>query len=242
MKDDLVTSAARNNALWCDAVCRANGKPGEFRDTLWLNRHGAPRFYPDAVTMSGGAGDMEIVDAVADLVATHPGRGWAVKDSFRRLDLKGSGFEPLFDTHWLCLATPREDRLQGSVTIVKTATELTAWEKAWAGDEDSAEVSPFKPALLSNPEIVFASVIRDGVMKGGGILNRGGGVVGISNVFADPPFTDTVWRQLMALSARICPDLPLVGYEHGSSFEAACRNGFEPFGLLRIWVRETSPE
>lgn len=242
MKEDLVASAARNNALWCDAVCQANGEPGEFRETLWLNRHGTPRFYPDAVTLSGGAGDSEIVDAIADLVASHPGRAWAVKDSFRRLDLRGLDFEPLFDAHWLHLATPHEDRLRGSVTVLKTATELAAWEKAWAGSDDPAEASPFKQALLSNPEIVFASVICDGVMEGGGILNRGGGVVGVSNVFARPPFIDTVWRQLISLSARIFPDFPLVGYEHGSGFEASCRNGFEPIGLLRIWVREISSE
>ena len=43
MKRSITTLAAHNNALWCDAVCRAHDRPGEFHDTLWLTRLGAPR-------------------------------------------------------------------------------------------------------------------------------------------------------------------------------------------------------
>ena len=39
MLDDRIIRAARNNAQWCDAVCRAHGNPGEFHDDIWLNRH-----------------------------------------------------------------------------------------------------------------------------------------------------------------------------------------------------------
>jgi hypothetical protein len=33
------------------AVCRAHDRLGEFYDALWLTRLGAPRFYPDVVTL-----------------------------------------------------------------------------------------------------------------------------------------------------------------------------------------------
>jgi hypothetical protein len=46
MKKNITALAARNNALWCDAVCRAHDRPGEFHDTPWLTRLGALRFYP----------------------------------------------------------------------------------------------------------------------------------------------------------------------------------------------------
>ena len=45
-----VEQAARNNAVWCETICRVHGTPGEFHDTLWLNRHPVPRFYPNVVT------------------------------------------------------------------------------------------------------------------------------------------------------------------------------------------------
>jgi len=48
MLDDRSVRAARNNAEWCDAVCRAHGNPGEFHDGIWLNRKPVPRFYPNA--------------------------------------------------------------------------------------------------------------------------------------------------------------------------------------------------
>jgi hypothetical protein len=44
--------AARNNAIWCDTICRAHGVQGEFHGQLWLNRQPVPRFYPNAVTFA----------------------------------------------------------------------------------------------------------------------------------------------------------------------------------------------
>ncbi len=237
MKGDLVASSAYNNALWCDAVCRAHGRPGEFHGALWLNRNGTPRFYPDAVTLEG-PGDSEILEALADLMTSHPGREWAIKDSFSCLDLEGLGFNPLFDAYWLCLERPQDDALPGAVTTLDTEADLAVWEKAWLGREEPLTDTPFKPALLKDPEIVFASIGQGGATVGGGILNRGAGVVGLSNVFAGPTSEDAVWRQLISLAAKAFPGLPLVGYERGSGYDAACRNGFRPTGSLRIWVRE----
>ena len=52
-----VEQAARNNAVWCETVCRVHGTPGEFYNVLWLNRHPVPRFYPNVVTLSTQGGD-----------------------------------------------------------------------------------------------------------------------------------------------------------------------------------------
>ena len=52
MTPSRMAQAARNNALWCDTVCRTHGIPGEFSDALWLNRHPVPRFYSNAVTLA----------------------------------------------------------------------------------------------------------------------------------------------------------------------------------------------
>jgi hypothetical protein len=42
MNDDRVELAARNNAVWCDTVCRAHGVPGEFLNGIWVNRKLGP--------------------------------------------------------------------------------------------------------------------------------------------------------------------------------------------------------
>jgi hypothetical protein len=74
-----VEQAARNNAVWCETICRVHGTPGEFHDTLWLNRHPVPRFYPNVVTLAPQAG------TATQLAHIHA------------LDLAVLGFQPLFD-------------------------------------------------------------------------------------------------------------------------------------------------
>jgi len=89
---------ARNNALWCDAVCRAHGRPGEFQAGLWFNRQPVPRFYSNAITLSpkDPVGQRAWV---AHLMTRRP--GFSVKDSFVTLDLSGLGFDVLFEATWL---------------------------------------------------------------------------------------------------------------------------------------------
>ncbi|MBF9233098.1 hypothetical protein [Microvirga alba] len=240
-KNDLVASAARNNALWCDTVCRAHGKPGEFHQAIWLNRYGTPPFYPDAVTLDGRDAS-GLFDILADLTGADRGRGWAVKDSFHGLDLSPLGFETLFDAQWLCLETaPGKDHPgDHPFSVIRTEGELADWEDAWAGLEtglSDRSLRLFGSQLLFDPDIVVAAIKRDGAMVGGGILNRGAGVVGLSNLFALAFDRDTVRRRLAELAVTIFPGLPLVGYERGADLAAARRIGFEPIGDLRIWHR-----
>ena len=90
MLNDRIICAARNNARWCDTVCRAHGYPGEFHDDIWLNRHRVPRFYPNAGTLAERSQrQLELID---ELLAASLPSGWAVKDSFCTLDLASRGF------------------------------------------------------------------------------------------------------------------------------------------------------
>jgi hypothetical protein len=157
------------------------------------------------------------------------------------LELSCLGFEVLFDAQWLFLESPAGKMGPDDLAIVASETELTAWERAWAGPETGSGARPFRPELLSDPDIVFASLLREGVIVGGGILNRGAGVVGLSNVFGPADAVDQVWQGLTTLASNRFPGLPLVGYETGSDLAVACRNGFEAVGDLRIWHRQGRP-
>ena len=107
MLDDRIIRAARNNARWCDAVCRAHGNPGEFHDDLWLNRHRVPRFYPNAGTLAEPSQrQLELID---ELLAARLPSGWAVKDSFCALDLASRGFRVLFGAEWIYLAVSADE-------------------------------------------------------------------------------------------------------------------------------------
>jgi hypothetical protein len=240
MTRSIAALAAHNNAQWCDAVCRAHDRPAKFHDTLWLTRLGAPRFYPDVVTLAEGEAAPAQMEAIAALVGSTPPRGWAVKDSFQSLDLSSLGFEPLFDAEWVALsALPRDVHpSEYRWTRVTSKAGLIAWEQSWAGEEvNAAAISDprvFKPRLLADPNVVFVSIQEDDGTASGGILNRGAEVVGLSNLFG--PKIDMVYRRLAAIAGEIFPSLALVGYERGHELEAAHQAGFKSVGPLRIWT------
>ena len=75
------------------------------------------------------------------------------------------------------------------------------------------------------------------MIVGGGILNRGADVVGLSNLFGST--IDMVWRNLTAMAGEIFPGLPLVGYESGRELAVAHQAGFETVGFLRVWSLRT---
>jgi hypothetical protein len=232
---DLVDAAARNNALWCDAVCRTHGRPGSFDALMWATRLGAPRFYPDAVTLAGPASGKAQHKAIAALIEGGRPGGWAIKDSHAALDLSPLGFDALFDARWIArrVATPHGTAALRWRTIVD-APGLTAWNAAWG------ENAPFRQILLAEDDVVLLAAHHDGALVGGAILNRGAGVIGMSNVFALPPWRDAVWRDLPAQAARLFGDGMLVGYETGADLDRAAAGGFEAIGALRVWSRPTS--
>jgi hypothetical protein len=79
-------------------------------------------------------------------------------------------------------------------------------------------------------------VVAQGALVGGGVLNRGAGVVGVSNVFASASDLAFIWEALADRARSAFPGLPIVSYEHEKeTLRAACRSGFAPVGRLRVW-------
>jgi hypothetical protein len=241
MTSSITALAARNNAIWCDTVCRAHDRPGEFHEALWFTRLGTPRFYPDAVTLAGAEAAPVQLEAIASLISSTRQREWFVKDSFQSLNLNSLGFEPLFDAEWVALSGARPDVKhppEYRPTIVTGDAGLIAWEQSWAGEEvNAAAISKprlFRSSLLADTNVVFISIQGEGGgVAGGGILNRGAEVVGLSNLFGSK--MDWVYRSIAAMADEIFPSFPLVGYESGKDLAAAKLAGFETVGPLRVW-------
>ncbi|MFD0357907.1 hypothetical protein ACFVHW_29855 [Streptomyces sp. NPDC127110] len=221
-------AAARNNAEWCAAVSRS----GHFRDALWCSPRRTPPLYPDAVTLTPGATAAEVL---AGVDTTTP--GCSVKDSFAVLDLAPAGFEVLFEAQWIHrpagAASPARGRLEWDE--LEAPGELAAWESAWDGDGGES-TGLFHEGLLREGVVFLAG--RDGSrITAGAILSTGGGVVGVSNVFAhDDADADAAWAAALDAAARHWPELPVVGYEHGEDLDTAVRAGFTALGPLRIWL------
>ena len=243
MLDDRNVRAARNNAEWCEAVCRAHGNPGEFHDDIWLSRHPVPRFYPNAGTLAEPSQrQLALID---ELTAARLPPGWAVKDSFSMLDLEPRGFRMLFAAEWIYLPVSRVEEIISARTsarweIVGNALALTEWESAWTRSAgDTSEDRIFLPPLLENKDVAVVAGFRDGQVVAGAIANRSDGVVGWSNFFA--PVAEMFDHAVASLAtiARVFPGSPIVGYEHGDDLRNAHSLGFESIGPLRVWTFQT---
>ncbi len=235
MTSSLLRAAVRNNAFWCDAVCRAQGSPGEFTATIWFHRRGTPPFYPDAVTLDEADG--ETAEAVATLVNDDT-RDWAVKDSYAALNLAQLGFRMLFEAEWIGIRRPVFTKSPITWKRMENAADFANWEAEWTKANGPVTQKIFAEPLLTDPEIAFMLGVENGKPIGGGILNHHAGVVGLSNLFAEDGRGEDIRRGLMSQAAELYPQEPLVGYEQGDDLDEALRAGFELLGPLRVWLRE----
>ncbi|WP_244177564.1 hypothetical protein [Streptomyces atriruber] len=224
-----VHAAVRNNADWCDAVCRSHGVPSAVDGGVWASPRRTPPLYPDAVTLSP---DATSEDVVARIDLASPGA--SVKDSFGALDLSAAGFEVLFEAQWIHRPATEAGRAPGGWRPVEGGERLTDWEAAWSGDGTSEGL--FRAALLVDGAVFLADT-ADGAIGAGSVAYPGASVVGVSNLFTVDDDLDAAWRSCLEATNRLWPGVPVVGYEHGEALAAAVRQGFEPVGPLRVWLR-----
>jgi hypothetical protein len=238
--------AARNNAVWCDTVCRAHGIPGEFHDSLWMNRHPVPRFYSNAVTLSDQRNATTQLAHIQALLDSGLSGNWSVKDSFCVLDLTDLGFQVLFEATWLWRApaatAPHDTDCRIRWTWVHGESELAQWETAWNGapaiTSSTKQPRLFVPGLLADPDLGFLAAYQDKAIVAVAIANRTENVVGVSNIFTPAAGDDLFWAGCIATVQERFPGLPLVGYQRGPELEVAQRAGFERLQDLRVWIRQ----
>lgn len=248
--DERVAQAVRNNAVWCDAMCRAHGRPGEFRPAIWTNRHPVPPFYSNAVTLTRD-GHANQLAAIRELLEAGIPGSWSVKDSFStpNLDLAPLGFEVLFEATWIYRSAAR--RPAASIPGVRWArltevAELATWELAWRGDSantvDDGQPRIFLPPLLQDETIAVVAAYEDGRIVAGAIGNitddvTADAVVGVSNIFLLAHSGLGYRAGCIAAVMEAFPGRPLVGYEWADDLAAMQELGFEALGPLRVWVR-----
>jgi hypothetical protein len=224
--DPRAEAAARNNAGWCDLVCRSHGIPTVTSRQVWRAFRRSPPLYPDAVTLRAGVTEPEVLDGV------DRSPGCSVKDSDATLDLAPAGFRVLFEAEWIHRPPTPTSPDAGALAwvAVRTPDEL----RSWAALHGAGSV--LRPQLLDHPEVVVLAGVTDDGLVAGGIGVRHAGVVGLCNVFTVSADPDLVWAGLADAVSDRFPDLPLVGYEHGPDLTSARNAGFTSAGPLRVWL------
>jgi len=239
-----VEQAARNNAIWCDTICRAHGAAGEFHADLWFNRNPVPRFYPNVVTLSNQRPAAAQLAHVQELVAAILPDHWAIKDSFAELDLAALAFQLFFEATWIWRApsAPLPKAHDHGIQWVRLQDEaqLAQWESAWsrnpANNSSTQQPRLFLPALLADPNVAFIAAYQGREMIAGAIANHTDTVVGLSNLFAPAADSESFWAGCAATAQATFPGYPLVGYESGLDLARAEAVGFEKLQTLRVWA------
>jgi hypothetical protein len=218
--------AVRNNASWCDLVCRSHGIKTSFRPDLWVTAERAPNLYPDAVTLRERLHEEDVLSAIA------PGPGASVKDSYATLDLADDGFDLLFEARWI---THDPSPAHSNWTVVQTNEELAEWTRA------AGVTHILGPELLQDAKVRFLAAHDQHGISAGAVANRSGPVVGVSNVFATTIGEDEAWAAIPAAVNAVFPAAVIVGYEHGVGRQAAIAAGFSDLGPLRVWLAPPTP-
>jgi hypothetical protein len=225
--DSRAVAAARNNAEWCDLVCRTHGINTTFEPDVWVAQRRSPPLYPDAVTLSDRPPAGDVVRRVDSST------GCSVKDSFASVDLSPEGFRLLFDAEWIYRESAEHPaRVAAGWSLVRTPDQLRTWAAAHGGGE------VFRPALVNDPAVAIVVAYDDEGVAAGAIGNRSASVVGVSNLFTVTADEDQAWAGAIAAISACFPGMPLVGYEGDPGLPAAHRAGFVSVGPLRVWLKD----
>jgi hypothetical protein len=226
------TSAALNNAQWCDAVARSHGVETEIDRDVWIARTRTPRYYPDAVTL---VPNPSIPDLLRRIDAS---AGCSIKDSFATLDLAPFGFRVLFEARWIArrLDAPAAAGAEPTWVRMHEASELAAWETAWSGGIPPQGL--FRADLLAIDAVAVLVAYEADRIVAGAVLNRSAEVVGVSNVFSLPGRKHAAWQGCLARASTLYPGVTMVGYQSGDDLDIALGHGFETSGPLRVWIHD----
>ena len=229
------TDAARNNAEWCDIVCRSHGGTTRFDDDAWTSGRRTPPYYPDAVTLTPEP-------SVPDLLSRiDTSAGCSVKDSFASLDLSEHGFRLLFEAQWMVRTeatpiTPMTHTANPTWEKVEDAESLHQWEEAWRHDDGPAGL--FRAELLDEESVTVLACRRPEGYVAGAVLNQSATVVGLTNFFSRRGPVAASWAGCLALADTLFRASTLVGYDTDEHLGAARHHGFASAGALRVWIRD----
>lgn len=228
-----VADAARNNTAWCDAVCRAHGRPGELTEAPWLNRSATPAYYPNLVTLDRSREPaMAAIRALDDAGLSG---AWAVKDNFGALSLDRAGFRILFEAEWIVCAAREGSTafVGGHWRRVESEAALRQWEDAWGETRGRPRI--FAPALLGRREVAILAAFDGDAIVAGVVANRTDDVVGMTNLFTPRDGGPSSRASCVQAVRATFPGLSLVGYEATEALAESEAIGFERLGSLKVW-------
>ena len=234
---DVLAICVRNNAEFCDRICRSHAVPGVFEPSLWIQEKPGPAFYPNIITLSRNSVPQQTA-RISALRALRP--DIAVKDSFGMLDLATIGMRRLFDAEWVWMEPAPSRRIatqRERWAKVESVTDLEHWQTAWRGNDPPLTSPVFLPTLLDDRSITILAAWSGTAIVAGCILNRDSfDAVGLSNFFGAEAGRDRYLAAAVDQAIEFARGSLLVGYDHGEDLMRMHACGFRSAGPLCVWV------
>ncbi len=168
---------------------------------------------------------------------------WTIKDSFKELKLEDFGFKKLFDAEWLYLKTDnfllKKKNTNIFYHIIRDEKYLEKWIIAWNNQErEKFGKKTFKKILLKNKDLYFiAGFNKNKKLISGGLVNRKGKTLGISNFFSSKREIED-FSNLTAFIIHSIKCSAIVGYERLEMSKKLRKIGFNAVGQLRVWIKK----
>lgn len=233
-----VIAAALNNAVWCDAVCRAAGGTTQFAEDLWRSSAPSPSYFPNVITLDSSANIAAVEAALR--ACSGSGAELGVKDSFRTLDLLPFGFSKLFDASWIWkdAVHPSQKAWRLTWKNLESVEDLQAWESAWWPGPDSSGPRPrvFAATLLRETNITFLAGFDGATLVTGAAITETKGLVGLTCAFFRCTEAAEARRELLAVVAARFSGKAIAGYESSGELRAMRDCGFREVGPLSVWL------
>ena len=223
---DRIVLAARNNALWCDAVARSHGVACTTDDVAWTASTRTPPYYPDAVTLSpdgrrvrraGPGRRLGRLLGQGLVVPPGPVDGGLRPSRRRRVGVA----RPLGAD-----AGDGQRRGSGSRPLDEMADV-----GARVGERPGRGGHPARRRCSTSPGVhVLGARASDdpaSPVVAGAIVNVTGEVAGLGNLFSRDGDVERAWAAGAAAAREVAGGIPLVGWEAGASVDAAVAAGCE---------------
>jgi hypothetical protein len=237
--EERLSRAIRNNNDLYEAVFTARALPFHANDSIWYCTEKTPPLYSNLVTRSAEWTPDDIFATIDRRYEEEKWKEWSIKDSFGTLELSSYGFTRLFDAQWIYLEAvrfmPAATKQGLRHEVLHREDALSAWRLAWDSDDALGE-EIFDSKMLDDPAVRFIAGYRGATIVSGCLVNRTGGLLGISNFFSPAEAID-YWSDMVGFILDSIECSGITGYERNDLASGLHSLGFESTGGLTVWLK-----
>ena len=223
---DPLTLTVRENAAWCDLVCRLHRFTPEGDGRLWWSARRTPDLFPDAVTLVPDVSVLDVLGRINDSVR-HVGQG-LLCDARPH----GPGVDCALRRDVGHASTRARARTTGRVHVRRRAARSSRSRPGVVPGaarrgccQPGCDACPESPCLAAKAMPGSPTVRSCTAQRSAALPSPASGT------------PSGAWADIADAVSHRHPEAWIVGYERGADLDAALAAGFTAIGPLRVWNR-----